>query len=105
MAVSMAKAREVCNKAEMELVESSFSPAVKRLTPARLKSKIGRARKMADKFNDLSRKQNRSTKESASGRDNANARTALKATVFAETVERFERRLAEVDGSGSGGAS
>jgi hypothetical protein len=98
MAVSMAKAREVCNKAEMELVESSFSPAVKRLTPARLRSKIGRTRKLADKFSDLSRRQNRATKESASSRDRANQRTEMKARIFSETIERFERRLAEVSG-------
>jgi hypothetical protein len=99
MAVSMAKAREVCTKEEMELVESSFPPHVKKLTPARLRSKVARARKLGDKFSDLARKQNRASKEADRSPEKANVRTELKSRIFAETLQRFERRLEEVSSS------
>jgi hypothetical protein len=107
MPVTRAQAKEICTKPELELVESSFRPAVNEFTPARLRSKIERARKLQDKFRQLAETQNRETKETRPGqqRGGANQRTERKARLFAETRERFEKRLAEVEakqGAGDG---
>lgn len=104
MPVTRAQAKEICTKAEYELVESSFRPAIASLTAARLRSKVDRSRKLQDKFRELTQKQNRETKEKQPGRarGTANQRTERKAQLFAETRERFEKRLAEVEGKGEG---
>jgi hypothetical protein len=101
MPISRTQAREICTKPELELVESSFAPAVNAFTPARLRSKITRSRKLQDKFRELSREQHRSLK-GGSARDrpsNANARTERKARLFEETRERYEKRLARLEES------
>jgi hypothetical protein len=98
MPITRSEAKDICTKPEFELVESSFSPAVKSLSPARLKSKIGRARKLQDKYRDLARKQNRETKGSDPSREAANKRTEQKATLFDETRERFEAQLGSTGG-------
>lgn len=104
MPVSRAQAKEICTKPEFELVEASFRPAVTELTPARLRSKAQRARRLQDKYRDLAERQNRGTKETQPGRprSRANQRTERKARLFAETRERFEKRLAQVEAKGGG---
>jgi hypothetical protein len=103
MPVTRAQAKEICTKPEYELVEASFRPAVTEMTPARLRSKIERARKLQDKNRQQAEKQNRETKDREPGRQrSANLRTERKAKLFAETRERFEKRLAEVESKGTG---
>jgi hypothetical protein len=99
MPVTRPQAREICTKPEMELVEASFAPAVNRLTPARLRSKIDRARKLQDKFRDLARTQGRAVKGEGSDRRSrdTNARTERKSRLFEETRERFEKRLEQLE--------
>jgi hypothetical protein len=93
MAMSLDQARELCNKAEFPLAEASFPPKLSRLTPAQLRSKVERARKLMDKYSDQSRTQNRRSKAVGSTRENANARTAQKAQLFAEALDRFQDQL------------
>jgi hypothetical protein len=99
MPLTRAQAKEICTTPELELVESSFRPAITSLTAARLRSKIERTRKLQDKYRQLAEKQNRETKETQPGRQRggANQRTERKAKLFVETRERFEKRLAEVE--------
>jgi hypothetical protein len=98
MPITRPQAREICTKDEFELVESSFTPRVKTLTPTRLRSKITRSRKLQDKFRELARTQNRATKGEGDRKvRDANVRTERKAQLFEETRERFEKRLAEVE--------
>jgi hypothetical protein len=98
MPITRPQAREICTKDELELVESSFAPAVNALTPARLRSKIGRTRRLQDKYRELARAQHRTLKDDASKRRrDANQRTEKKAKLFEETRERFEKRLAGMD--------
>jgi hypothetical protein len=101
MPVSRDQAREICTKPEMELVDASFPPAVNALSPARLRQKVSRARKLQDKFRDLAQKQNRASKGSTpTGRGpKANARTELKSRLFDETRARFEQRLDQAEAS------
>lgn len=99
MTISAQQAKELCTKDEFKLVEASFPPQVGALSPARLRQKVERARKLADKYRDLSRKQNRSTKEGVTDRmRRTNERTAQKQQLFTEARERFEERLAASGG-------
>jgi hypothetical protein len=105
MPVTRAQAKEICTKPEYEMVESSFRPAITSLTPARLRSKVERSRKLQDKYRELAQKQNRESKEQQGhARGTANQRTEQKARLFAETRERFEKRLAETESKDSGEA-
>lgn len=99
MPISRAQAREICTKPELELVEASFAPQINGFTPARLRSKISRARKLQDKYRELARSQHRNLKRGAPtrGRGGANVRTERKARLFEETRLRFEKRLARVE--------
>jgi hypothetical protein len=101
MPVSRSQAREICTKPEMELVEASFPPSVNALSPARLRQKVSRARRLQDKFRDLAQKQNRASKgDTPTGRGpRANARTERKARLFDETRARFEKRLEQAEAS------
>jgi hypothetical protein len=105
MSISQTEAREICTKLELELVDASFAPAINALTPARLRSKINRTRKLQDKFRDLARSQHRTLKGKASATrlQNKNARTEQKTQLFEETRVRFETRLAELEGAESQG--
>jgi hypothetical protein len=101
MPISRPQAREICTKPEMELVEASFAPAINALTPARLRSKITRARKLQDKYQEMARSQHRTVKDknpTARLRNN-NVRTERKARLFEETRIRFEKRLARLEGT------
>jgi hypothetical protein len=94
MAFTLQQAKELCTADEFRLVESSFPPHVDGITPARVRQKIERSRRLQDKYRDLSRRQNRTTKEAESDRmRKANERTARKSELFAEVRERFEQRL------------
>lgn len=97
MAISREQAKEICTKPEFELVEASFPPTVLQLTPARLRSKAERSRKLQDKYRDLSRGQSRKLKESnpSSRLQNSNQRTKQKAQLFGEVRDRFEEHLAQ----------
>jgi hypothetical protein len=98
MPISLEQAKELCTQDEFKLVETSFPPAVEGITPARLRQKIARSRRLQDKYRDLSRRQNRGTKASDTSRARAsNERTAQKAELFVEVRERFENRLGALE--------
>jgi hypothetical protein len=95
MSISVQQAKELCTADEFKLAESSWPPYLGSISPGLLRHKIERSRRLQDKFRDLSRRQNRSTKAASSDRTRqANERTAQKAQLFAEVRERFEQRLA-----------
>lgn len=95
MAISAQQAKELCTLDEFKLVESSYSPRIEGITPARLRQKVERSRRLQDKYRDLSRRQNRSTKAAAQTERTrkANERTKLKSQLFAEVRARFETAL------------
>ncbi len=97
MAVSMSEARKLCTSAELDLVLMSGTKRIGDLDAKQLQAKIRRARTLRDKWRDQSSRQVRETKtEQPEKLETANARSATKAQLFAETVERFEKRLAKV---------
>lgn len=96
--VSMARARALCTKAELELVLWSTNTKVGALDARRLASKISRARTLRDKFRDLAAEQRRQQRGKSdrtpapSAGDNRNTRE--KAQLFQETLERFQAAAA-----------
>ncbi len=101
MTISKPAARKLATQAEWTLLESSYAPLLKEITPGRLKQKITRARKLQDKFRDLSRQQRgeargkrraKSTR-AAAGNDN----TVNKQLMFSEALERFEVQLGKLE--------
>lgn len=102
MPITRPQAREICTREEMELVESSFAPAINKLGSAQLRDGVTRARKLQDKYRDLARTQGRSAKDGATERRGTDAagRTDRKSRLFVETRERFEKRLAKLADKG-----
>lgn len=100
MAYNRNHARTLCTAAEYELFAASLADGIRSLTPARLKSKLERARKLRDKYRDLLKRQrlaNRvrtGTKKGA--RPDSNARTAEKAKLFGEVVDRLDARAKQL---------
>ena len=94
MAVSASRARTLCTASELNLVKWSSPRQIKSLTPAKLKDKIDRARKLRDKYRDLSKKQRGEArgKRKPTGRRPAqsNENTVEKAELFAEVLDRFQ---------------
>ena len=101
MATTLIQARKLLTASELEIFVASRGDAVKAMLPAQLRAKAKRSRTLRDKYQDLLRRQRLATRERVGtkvGRSGAaNARTAQKAEVFAEVLERFTRRLTQVE--------
>ena len=101
MPVRTPEARQLCTKTELELYQAGLARAVKTLTPTRLKSKTGRARKLRDKYRQLADSQDREARGKQEPRRRriakGSTRTRRKEKLFAETLQRFQDRLATVE--------
>jgi hypothetical protein len=100
MAYNRSHARPLCSKDEYQLFTASLADAIDRLTPAQLRSKIQRSRRLRDKYRDLYRRQrlaNRSRTGTKKGeRPDTNTRTEAKSRLFDEALARFEARAAKL---------
>jgi hypothetical protein len=96
MSITRNEAREVTTADEQELVEESFYPAVRAFDSRDLKSRITRARKLRDKYRDLSQRQGIASKRKGRGGSGDNERSRMKARLFSETLERLEKQLVKV---------
>jgi len=101
VATTLIQARKLLTASELEVFVASRGDAVKAMLPTQLRAKVKRARTMRDKYQDLVRRQRLATRERVGTKDGrsdaANARTAQKAQVFADVLERFTRRLTQVE--------
>ena len=101
MPVRTPEARQLCTKTELDLYLASLARAVKTLTPARLRSKAGRARRLRDKYRQLADAQDREARGKLQPRRRRAAegstRTRRKQRLFAETLGRFQERLAVLE--------
>jgi len=101
MAYNRNHARALCTDNEYKLFTASLSDEITGHTPARLQSKIERARKLRDKYRDLIKRQrlaNRARTGSKKGnRVDSNARTGDKEKLFAEVLGRLEARAEKLD--------
>lgn len=101
MAHTKSAARKLASTAELTLLEFSFPPALKDITPGRLKQKITRARTLRDKYTDLAQQQRGEArgKRKAKGTQPAqgNANTVAKHEMFDEALTRFEAQLEKLE--------
>jgi hypothetical protein len=101
MAVSLARAKALCNANELSLLRASSRNEIGKLTPAQLKQKITRARTLRDKWNDQARSQRRATQSAQRSRQtDANARSAEKSDLFAAALAQFESQLTKLEAKG-----
>jgi hypothetical protein len=100
MTYSLATARKWCNDSEFALVTASYAGKEVTWTPALLKAKIQRTRKLRDKNRDLHRKMRRANR-AATGTKGGTQVTAMavaekRAKLFEETLARFVKKLEKV---------
>lgn len=99
MAPMQAQDRALLTATEFALIESSKPSRIGTYTPAQLNDRIVRMRRFWDKYRELARQQQRTTKTSRQRSrllPSPNARTEYKAQVFARALDRFEKRLAQL---------
>jgi len=92
MSLSLQEIRELCTKQELSLVLASQLPALEKLSTTELKKHAVNARKLVDKWQDLSRAQAR-TEGLKTGSPNLDGRTHAKYDLFRAIMESFEGRL------------
>jgi len=98
VAISVARARQICTKAELDLVLQSTTRQIGQLDAKQLRAAIRRSRTLRDKWRDLSHSQTRDTKATDPDKlGEANARSAEKAELFDDALQRFEKRLTKID--------
>jgi hypothetical protein len=98
--INFAKAKQLCTAAEMEIVNASKTPALRKLTEKELKAHITQARKLRDKWRDVSTTQRRKTQQEQRSRTtDKNERSQEKADLFGAVLARFESRLEHVSQS------
>lgn len=93
MTLSLDEIRSICTKAELALISSSRSPAIDKLSVAQLKTNATNARKLADKWQKLSRGQSR-TQSRKTGEPNLDSRSYTKQQAIQEALLAYEARLA-----------
>ena len=96
MAVSATQVSTLCTGSEILLVRASRPPELNLLSPAELKRLAVRARKLADKWLDQSRREARiMSRQVGSGATRKNTR--LKVQIFTDAHKSFAARLAKFE--------
>jgi hypothetical protein len=97
MPITLQQAKPLCTASELELVRWSSLKQARTLTPARLRDKRDRARRLRDKFRDLAQQQAREMRGKGRPRRSRpatdNRGTRMKQQLFQETLDRFEAAL------------
>lgn len=96
MTYTRRSAKPLLTEREYELFSASLGDRISELSPAQLRQAVNQCRRARDKHRDLYRRQADAVIERSGGRGaaaTANQRTAKKATIFAETLARFEKHL------------
>src|SRR5215831_12088914 len=96
--VQLTEARRLSSSRELSLISSSLPPALQTHSAARLKSKISRARRFREKYQDLYRRQKLASKSRMTGApyERLNVRTLRKKQMFGEVITRLRQQLAKV---------
>jgi hypothetical protein len=92
MPLSLDEIRALCTKEELALVLASHSPSIEKLSSTEVKKHAVNSRKMADKWQKLSRGQAR-TESRKTGAPDLDSRSHAKLELFKETLDVFEARL------------
>lgn len=93
MSLSLDEIRSMCTKAEYDLISASRSPSIEKLSVAQLKKNATNARKLADKWQKLSRGQSRSESRKT-GEPNLASRSYAKQQAIHEALAAYDAQLA-----------
>jgi hypothetical protein len=97
MALSSRAAKQLCTKSELELFSESLAKNVRKLDAKALRSRVGRARKLRDKYRHKADRQDREARGKQAPRrsrpSQGSAQTRKKEQLFAEVLDRFEKQL------------
>lgn len=89
--------RRLMTKDEAEFIQGLAVGRIERITPARLRQKLERARRLRDKYTDLARRQGGEMRGKASPRSTrparSNANTLRKVQVFDWAIDRINSQL------------
>lgn len=103
------QAGKLLNESEFALFAASRAGVLNTLTKAGLAGKIRRARSLRDKYRDLLKRQRLATRTRTGSKAGvsgvANQRTRQKAEIFAQVLQRLEKRLAQVEAAEARAAS
>jgi hypothetical protein len=98
-----ASAKKLLTASELALFDAGRREEIGALDERTLKSKIGRTRRLRDKYRDLARRQHLTTRSRTGTKrgptGDSNFRTAEKDVLFTELLGRFEARLAGREGA------
>jgi hypothetical protein len=101
MAISIARAKVLCDVGELALVKASGPREIGAMSAAELRRAETRARKLRDKWRDQSAGQRRKAQAKAGTRDaGANRNSAEKAELFEEVLGRFTAQLGKSEAAG-----
>jgi hypothetical protein len=100
MAIRMSEVKSLCTPQEIALVEASRKPQLEALSAGQLRQQAARARKLADKWRDLSRSQSRAHGRQV-GVSKDESRSTRKEEILREALASFEARLAKIAPEGA----
>ncbi len=104
--LTVADAKRMCTKAELGVVMESRPDAIEQLSADQLKKNVASARRLRDKWRDLSTEQRRETQQAQNARvTDKNARSGEKAALFAHVLKRYEDQLKQVEAAGATGGT
>lgn len=102
--LTVADAKRMCTKAELGVVMGSRPDAIEKLSADQLKKNVASARRLRDKWRDLSTEQRRDTQQAQKSRvTDKNARSDEKAALFAHVLKRYEEQLTKAQAGGATG--
>jgi hypothetical protein len=97
MKLSQEAIRRLLTKEEAEFIEGLAAGRIESITPSRLRQKLGRARRLRDKYRDLARRQRGEMRAKAAPRRTrpaqSNENTLRKAQAFDWAIERITAQL------------
>ncbi len=105
MTIPRTTAKKLSTEVEYRLISESFLPQVKELSEKGLSQRIKRARAARNKYRDLAERQIREARglitPHAAHASKGNKNTVIKQKLFEETLARYEKQAAQMNGAGS----
>jgi hypothetical protein len=97
MPISRITARKLATAQEWTLLESSYQPLLKEITPARLAQRIARARKLEQKYQTAAAEVRRKARSGAGDGPDVGSDADRKQALFGEARERFVGQLGRIE--------
>jgi hypothetical protein len=101
--INYAQARKICSPEELQIVEATRRDALAKLGAAELKKHVTLARRLRNKWRDLSDRQRRRTQSEQNARvTEENKRSQQKAELFGEVLTRLENQQTSLAAAAKG---